>query len=677
MPPLVAAEDGAGPPEQATVPPLADRHLPNIVLPALAFSAVPGARVPGPGDPGHTATPDRPLLTLGQIRNWQVRQTHKVSNEGLKWLRDSNENKGTPLVAYVDLTFCHEVPIGKLRRLDKATSGSEYDSRTYFFDQDPDAVQMWSWPAMLHSLTPVAQRQVLHGADDVTITRFMILPVKNFGNWLYDEARERQARETRKRFPKDAPVPLWNFCLHQSDGGNKRFHVDSKGKVCFTAQFAGGNVLPPGKGRGMSSGPGSFTAGLHGGYPTGDASLPNMLLSLPPSEPASAPVGEPDAGTGALPEEPAVVETPAMPEEPAVVEDGPTKWGWQCKYEEKNDKVWFLTIDGNVVPDNLAKKHIDKYRVAMKAAKAAEQAAADLASLQYILTPGEGAPSSARGANTQGSSSSSSAAAPVSPLDGQAAALSQAKGSRQPGKRVPVGAEVTAGDGKAGPPKPRRAAPVDGVDGKADPPKPTRAVPTGEEVTPGKPSTPVSVGDEGTAKHGKPEAGKPGEVGDEVTANINAAGRNRRGLPSGIPLTGLPARGMPETEEAPSGWQTPSERCFPADAPARQHDRPADGRHDSSKPMEKAPLHRVSDSLLNLSTTRALKDLVCYWHSYVLSFFSLPKLVSRLPAENLAMYCTDLYVTVAHACVYYVDLDVCKQYDHAHNWFRKWGSSVC
>ena len=132
------------------------------------------------------------------------------------------------------------------------------------YSWEPDAEFSWSWMQMLRMLPPNRFAQIV-GTNHICRITLENVPGS------YDHKRHHAARicKTRKPFPADAPVPVWDFHVLTSDGMVHRFHPDYSRCRAATAKVEGvpiGLPSPPIHGRGESDGPGTYRWITNGNY---------------------------------------------------------------------------------------------------------------------------------------------------------------------------------------------------------------------------------------------------------------------------------------------------------------------------------------------------------------------------------------------------------------------------
>ena len=94
----------------------------------------------------------------------------------------------------------------------RRTTGEDYSF------EDPD--QPWSWRCMVKDMTTELQNQLCgDGGGGIMGIWLVALPGS------YDHKRQSAADKHEKPYPAEAPVPLWDFVVHNHDGQGRRFHV--------------------------------------------------------------------------------------------------------------------------------------------------------------------------------------------------------------------------------------------------------------------------------------------------------------------------------------------------------------------------------------------------------------------------------------------------------------------
>ena len=200
--------------------------------------------------------------TMAQLRAFEATMTHlrttphstALNSTALKWIRDTNEDPpGFPTVECVDLTNGEVIWIGQLLR-DK---GMEYSF-------DKTILQPWSWQLMILGFSPDLQdRMIGPGLAQICCKPF---------EGSYDHKRHHAAREAKRPYPADAPVPIWDFCITRVDGEMIRFHPSLKGGKVQISNVSQPRANPPYKGKGRSDGPGTYRAMLAEAYDGGAVS---------------------------------------------------------------------------------------------------------------------------------------------------------------------------------------------------------------------------------------------------------------------------------------------------------------------------------------------------------------------------------------------------------------------
>ena len=190
-------------------------------------------------------------VTFKEVRESGT-QPWTLNNTALKDIRDSNENpRGTPNTERVELFGSDPFDVRTLTR----SKGTDYELG--------EPLQPWSWRRMLNGMSDTTLTRVVGPG----ITNICCMPIPN----SYDHKRRHAALQPgtkQEPFPKDAPVPIWDFVVWRSDGTAVRLHPSQTQKKIAIMDYAsqGFDRNGPKAGKGKSDGRGTYKAMLAGSY---------------------------------------------------------------------------------------------------------------------------------------------------------------------------------------------------------------------------------------------------------------------------------------------------------------------------------------------------------------------------------------------------------------------------
>ena len=234
---------------------------------------------------------------LCELREMKVEQKFKLNNTALKWIRDSHEQPpGYPTHERVDLTETDPLDIGVLVR----DTGMEYSFA-------PNATQPWSWRQMLAALDPSCMAAIVGTEEQGGIVSVTCEPLWD----AYDSKRHHAAKKAKppRPYPKDAPVPVWDFVVTRLDGSAVRFHTSqTHNKVEIAAVTARPNYptndMAPPKGRGESTGRGCYTFYKKATYPLSSGADTSSAAAVAFASAAAVAATASSAAVAALPPRP-------------------------------------------------------------------------------------------------------------------------------------------------------------------------------------------------------------------------------------------------------------------------------------------------------------------------------------------------------------------------------------